>query len=148
MTTQTDTQVVFTPEASETIISIEQHVLRLAYNFGIESEEFKQARDTWHQALLSILRLGGRIIRDGELALMGLSFITYGVIFHPTHAAFCNETDERGKFNRVWRDKQLVEYTLCPTHGEIHSYDERRAHFTTRVVEIDGVKAGTWSVHS
>ena len=34
-------------------------------------------------ALVSVLRLGGRITKEDELSLFGSSFIAYGVIFFP-----------------------------------------------------------------
>lgn len=149
MATQTETQVTFTPEASETISNIENYLYLIEMHFGQNSDENKTARQSWHQALVQIVRLGGRVSRDGDLALVGISFITYGVIFHTTYGPHCKIDGVRGTFEQRFLadERRMTQVRTCPNHGEFigsEGYD----HFDQRVIEIDGVKAGTWSVHS
>lgn len=54
--------------------------------FGTDSAEYRETIESFAYALLSVLRLGGRIYEDvAPLSLYGHSFIDYGVIWHSDH---------------------------------------------------------------
>jgi hypothetical protein len=80
-----NTILELTPEAMQTISRMRQRVEDVAMQYGHTSEEHIEMLRSYTNALENVLRLGGKIYRDAELSLLGVSFITYGVIFHRKH---------------------------------------------------------------
>lgn len=78
-----DTAVLITPEAERTLGDMRRRVDDIGMEYGRYSEEYLKVTFSLLDALMGIMRLGGRISRDGDLALFGASFIAYGVIWFP-----------------------------------------------------------------
>lgn len=78
-------ELEFSPEALEVIGKMRERVRQVGEAFGFHSTEYIEILESFNGALLSLIHLGGRITKDGELSLFGLSFIAYGVIFHRKH---------------------------------------------------------------
>lgn len=78
----TDRALTISPEAAQTITAMHQRVDQVAMAYGRHSAEHVDMLESLNRALTSLLRLGGRISRDGDLSLFGASWIAYGVIFH------------------------------------------------------------------
>jgi hypothetical protein len=79
-------QLDLTPEALQTIEAMRARVAAVADMYGQNSPEHAEIANSLANALAQMLKLGGRIMRDGredELCLLGASFITYGVVFFP-----------------------------------------------------------------
>jgi hypothetical protein len=76
------TRLELTPAALRVITAMEQRVAAVAEQYGTGSDEHVEMLGSLVNALGHMLRLGGRITKDGELSLFGASFISYGVIFH------------------------------------------------------------------
>jgi hypothetical protein len=75
-----------TPEALKTIAAMQDRVSAIGSHYGDGSPEHLAALKSLVTVYGHILRLGGRIMRDGredELCLLGVSFLTYGVVFFP-----------------------------------------------------------------
>jgi len=75
-----------TPEALKTIAAMQDRVSAIGSHYGDGSPEHVAALKSLAHVYGQMLRLGGRIMRDGredELCLLGASFLTYGVVFFP-----------------------------------------------------------------
>lgn len=83
-----DTKLEFTEQAIGTINAMRARCTRIAAEFGIYSKEHVEALESLCSSLVAMIGLGGRISKDAELSLYGVSFIDYGVIFHSVHVAF------------------------------------------------------------
>jgi hypothetical protein len=77
------TRLKLTPAALHVLSAMEQRAAAVADEYGEASREHVETLRSLVNALGHMLRLGGRITKDGELSLFGASFIAYGVIFHP-----------------------------------------------------------------
>ncbi len=80
----TDTTVTLTPEALQAIDAMHAKVADIGMHYGHSSEEYVKALESLAAVLSQVLRLGGRITRDGD-GLYGASFIAYGVVFSAKH---------------------------------------------------------------
>jgi hypothetical protein len=78
----TDTRLELTPGALQVLSAMEQRAAAVAQEYGECSPEHVEMLRSLVNVLGHMLRLGGRITKDGELSLFGASFIAYGVIFH------------------------------------------------------------------
>lgn len=76
-----DVQLSINEDAERTLGDMRRRVDDIGTEYGRFSEEYVNAMRSLLDNLLGIMRLGGRISRDGELSLYGASFIHYGVIF-------------------------------------------------------------------
>lgn len=76
-------QLDLTPEALQAIADMQARVAAVADEYGRGSPEHAEIADSLANALARMLALGGRIMKDDELSLLGVSFITYGVVFFP-----------------------------------------------------------------
>lgn len=74
-------ELQLTEEAVQTIGNMEGRVAQIGQMYGKHSSEYLTALQSLSQVLAAILRLGGKVFRDGELSLVSNSFITFGVIF-------------------------------------------------------------------
>ena len=86
MPDEKDRHLEITPAAQRVIAAMQDRVSTIGLEYGDGSPEHVEALKSLVNAYGHILRLGGRIMRDGredELCLLGASFITYGVIFFP-----------------------------------------------------------------
>lgn len=70
-----------TEEAVQTIGDMEARVALIATMYGERSQEYVKAVQSLAHVLATMFRLGGRISKDGELSLLGCSFMTYGIIW-------------------------------------------------------------------
>jgi hypothetical protein len=77
-------------EAARTLGDMRRRVADIEMEYGRFSEEHLTALKSLLDNVLGVLRLGGRISREGELSLFGASFIAYGVIWH---AKYINGTE-------------------------------------------------------
>lgn len=77
-----DKEIVFTEQALEAVEEIAGRIGAIRATFGENSQEYLTATQSALHALLQVIRLGGRISRDGKCSLLGVSFITYGVVPH------------------------------------------------------------------
>lgn len=93
-----DVRLEITEEASRTITDMESRVARIGQAYGEASPEYLKASQSLMRALATVLRLGGRVMRDGELSLICNSFITYGVIFFAKR----NDNGERDELLGDW----------------------------------------------
>ncbi len=80
-----EVSITITEDAERTISDMRRRVADIATEYGQFSEEHLNALKSLLDNILGVLRLGGRISRDGELSLFGASWIAYGVIFHPKY---------------------------------------------------------------
>ncbi len=78
-----DRHIELTPAALQVISAMHQRVAAIGDEYGQESSEHVEALKSLLDALVRVLRLGGRITKEDELSLFGASFIAYGVIFFP-----------------------------------------------------------------
>lgn len=78
-----DHPVQFTPEALSTLQDMRQRINQVACVYGRRSDEYVEMLESFSEALVGIVRLGGRISADGDLSLLGVSIIVYGVVFFP-----------------------------------------------------------------
>src|SRR6266571_2206324 len=83
MSDEQDRHLEIAPAALKVIEAMRQRVAAIGYEYGQHSSENVEALESLVAALVSVLRLGGRITKEDELSLFGSSFITYGVIFFP-----------------------------------------------------------------
>jgi hypothetical protein len=83
MSTTTDTVITLDPRAVQTIERMTDHVTTLGRFYGTASPAHAIAAASLAHSLRTMIRLGGRITEEGELSLYGVSFIDYGVVFHP-----------------------------------------------------------------
>jgi len=72
-----------TPGALEVVAAMQRRVAAVADEYGEGSAEHVEIQGSVMNALAGMIRLGGRITKDDELSLLGVSFITYGVVFFP-----------------------------------------------------------------
>jgi hypothetical protein len=82
MTETEGRQLDLTPEALQ-VAAMQARVATVADEYGRESPEHAEIAASLANALARMLALGGRIMKDDELSLLGVSFITYGVVFFP-----------------------------------------------------------------
>lgn len=78
-----DVKLEITPEAEQTIGAMRDRVNEVAQLYGEHSPQHVEMLRSLTDALMHVLRLGGRISKDDDLALLGVSWIVYGVIFFP-----------------------------------------------------------------
>ncbi len=78
-----DRRLELTPGALQVVAAMQARVAAVADEYGEESPEHVEMLESLVDALAGMVRLGGRITRDDELSLLGVSFITYGVVFFP-----------------------------------------------------------------
>lgn len=71
--------------ALKVIGNMEARISGIAQYYGYGSREHVEAADSLMRAFASLFRLGGKVMPDGELSLVSLSFMTYGCVFHPTY---------------------------------------------------------------
>src|SRR6266545_4364255 len=83
MSDEQDRHIELTPAALQVISAMHQRVAAIGDEYGQESSEHVEALKSLLDALVRVLRLGGRITKEDELSLFGASFIAYGVIFFP-----------------------------------------------------------------
>jgi hypothetical protein len=83
MSEEQDRHLEITPAALQVISAMQQRVAAIGDEYGQESSEHVEALKSLLDALVRVLRLGGRITKEDELSLFGASFIAYGVIFFP-----------------------------------------------------------------
>jgi hypothetical protein len=76
-----DVQISINEDAERTIGDMRRRVDDIGMTYGRSSDEYVNAMRSLLDNLLGVLRLGGRISKDGELSLYGVSFIHYGVIW-------------------------------------------------------------------
>lgn len=76
-----DVKLEITPEAERTIAAMRDRVNEVARLYGEHSPQHVEMLRSLTDALMHVLRLGGRISKDDELGLLGVSFIVYGVVF-------------------------------------------------------------------
>lgn len=75
----------FTPEAKTTINAMNDHCNKIEAMFGPDHEYTIKANRSLRGALVTMIGLGGRIGKDGDLSLFGSNeFIAYGVNFSRT----------------------------------------------------------------
>lgn len=77
-----EVKLEITEEADRTLGDMRWRVADIEMEYGRFSEEHLIALKSLLDNVLGLLRLGGRISRDGELSLFGASWIAYGVIWH------------------------------------------------------------------
>lgn len=77
-----DVQLSVNEDAGKTLGDMRRRVDDIGTEYGRHSDEYIDAMRSLLDNLLGMLRLGGRISRDGELSLLGVSFIVYGLVFH------------------------------------------------------------------
>jgi hypothetical protein len=80
-----DTKLELTPSAIRNIRNMQVRVAQIGSEFGLNSDEYRRALESLNQVLIGLIGLGGRIIAEDDLSLLGDSFISYGVIFHRRH---------------------------------------------------------------
>lgn len=85
MAVATDTTITLTPRAIQNISNMQMRVARIGSEFGFQSEEYIKILESLNQALLGVLRLGGRVMAEDDLSLLVDSYITVGCIWHPRH---------------------------------------------------------------
>lgn len=78
-----DVKLEFTEAAVIELGNMQQRVRDIGQTFGINSNEYVEAQESLIHGLLSVIRLGGQISKDGELCLYGASFIHFGLVWHP-----------------------------------------------------------------
>jgi hypothetical protein len=83
MTENQGRQLDLTANALQVVAAMRARVAAVADEYGQGSPEHVEILESLVDALAGIIRLGGRITREDELSLLGVSFITYGVIFFP-----------------------------------------------------------------
>jgi hypothetical protein len=87
MTDDRNRHIEITPEALKTIAAMQARANAIGLEYGEGSPEHLAALGSLVTVYGHMLRLGGRIMREGredELCLIGVnSFLTYGVIFRP-----------------------------------------------------------------
>lgn len=77
-----EVQLTLNEDAQRILGDMRRRVDDIAVQYGRYSEEYLKAMKSLLDALMGMLSIGGRISRDGELSLYGVSWIHYGVIFH------------------------------------------------------------------
>jgi hypothetical protein len=92
-----DVRLELTPEAIQTYGEMESRCHAIAELCGEGSPEHVEALVSLVRSVGHMLRLGGRITRDGELSLFGASFIAYGLIFHNEY-----KDGERNPLTGTW----------------------------------------------
>lgn len=80
-----DAKLVIDTSAMTVLGNMQQRVTAIGKQYGEHSPEHVEVLKSFNEALMSVLRLGGKVLSDGELSLVSLSFITYGVVFHPKY---------------------------------------------------------------
>lgn len=75
-----DKTITFTPAALTTLDNIGNRVAQVSDFYGQDSPEYRRVVESAFGSLLSVIRLGGRVMSDGDMALVADSFITYGVV--------------------------------------------------------------------
>jgi hypothetical protein len=88
MSGEKDLHLEITPDAQRTIAAMQDRVTTISIQYGDGSPEHVEALKSLAYAYGHMLRLGGRIMREGredELSLLGVtaSNLTYGVDFLP-----------------------------------------------------------------
>ncbi len=88
MTDGSNRHLEITPEALKTIAAMHDRANAIGLEYGEGSSEHLVALESLATVYSHLLRLGGRIMRDGredELCLIGVTMrdFTYGVIFRP-----------------------------------------------------------------
>jgi hypothetical protein len=88
MTDGTNRHLEITPEALQTIAAMQDRANAIRLEYGQGSPEHLVALESLATVYGHMLRLGGRIMREGlgeELCLIGVTVrdFTYGVIFRP-----------------------------------------------------------------
>lgn len=63
--------------------NMQKRVWAIANEHGPQSEAYLKAQLSFQQALMQILRFGGKLFAEDDLSLIVNSYITLGVIFHP-----------------------------------------------------------------
>lgn len=135
-----DVTLTLTEEAQKTISAMIGNVHAVGNVYGLESKEYRTVADSLPRAMESILRLGGRITRDGELSLYGSSFIAYGVIFFSDGSARCPDCWQSFKHGVPVGFDPRPDCERCEGTGNIKP---------TRDDAGNGVAMpGTWSTHS
>lgn len=76
-----DVQLSINEDAEKTLSAMRRRVEDIGMEYGRFSEEYVDAMRSLLDNLLGVMRLGGRISKDGELSLYALSFIDFGVIW-------------------------------------------------------------------
>jgi hypothetical protein len=77
-----EVQLSVTESGGSTLVNMRQRVRDIEMEHGHFSSEYIKILESLLDNILNILRLGGRVSKDGELSLFVHSFIVYGVIFH------------------------------------------------------------------
>jgi len=76
------TMLDFTNEAFDEFTNMRNHVLMIRNFYGLESPEFIKVSESFNNVVYNMVRLGGRIFRDGNLSLIAANdFITYGIVW-------------------------------------------------------------------
>lgn len=78
-----DTKLELTEAAMRNMTNMYERVRAVADKYGRNSDEHMTMLQSLIHALLGVVRLGGRIMAEDDLSLLGDSFITFGCIFHP-----------------------------------------------------------------
>lgn len=90
-----NTMIELTPEAERNIGNMLRRVGEISNYYGFH-DEYKKASESLLTSLAQMIRLGGYIYAEDDLSLNGVSWITYGVIFHHKRnsviCARCNGT--------------------------------------------------------
>jgi hypothetical protein len=77
-------KIAFTPAAHTLITDWNDAVLTVGHVHGFTSPEYLKSLESLKMALLSIVRLGGRVMKDSDNDLIAVNeYITYGVNFDP-----------------------------------------------------------------
>lgn len=71
-----------TDSACKNIENMQKRVWDIANKHGHNSVEYQKAQLSFQQALMQILRFGGKLFAEDDLSLILDSYITLGVIFH------------------------------------------------------------------
>jgi hypothetical protein len=85
MPVDTDTKLELTPRALQNLANMQRRVNAIGSEFGFNSDQYRQVLESFNQALLGIIRLGGRVTAEDDLSLLVDSFITVGCIWHAKH---------------------------------------------------------------
>lgn len=80
-----DLTITLTPEAQLEIQKMHSHVINIIAEYGTDSDEYRMTADSLMRVLADLCRLGGRITRDGDLSLYGVTHygMHYGIVWFP-----------------------------------------------------------------
>ncbi len=130
-----DKTIEFTERAVKNIQQMGYRLGNIGNMYGDRSEAYAKTAESLSASLIQMINLGGTISAENDLSLIGVSFITYGVIWHP--------------------EKKREVCDKCGGHGVIAIGNGgpsdvkicNRCYGTGKMLVNDEL-LGTWSVHS